>query len=156
VKLVKREGQGFLFQLDKREKQLLLGVLNEYPVQATAFPLSKSIAREEIDEDQRLLEEALAEQRAENKRRLRAFLREKDRFAAEKDAWQFRIANMEMEWLLQVLNDIRVGSWIKLGSPDPGKSREMTVDETTVRHLWSMELAANFQMDLLRAADGRH
>ena len=51
----------------------------------------------------------------------------------------------EMEWLLQVLNDIRVGSWLLLGSPDEKKGKSARLNLQTARYLWTMELCGHFQ-----------
>jgi len=51
------------------------------------------------------------------------------------------------------LNDIRVGSWIKLGSPDPDASRRGGWTEETAPYWLTMELCGAFQMVLLDALD---
>jgi hypothetical protein len=56
----------------------------------------------------------------------------------------------EAEWFMQVLNDIRVGSWILLGSPD-GKPLELTPEKAP--HFVAMERAGYFQMQLLAALE---
>jgi hypothetical protein len=57
----------------------------------------------------------------------------------------------EVEWVLQVLNDIRVGSWIILGSPE---ERLPELNETNAPHVWAMEMAGHFQAQLLEALQG--
>jgi hypothetical protein len=59
-----------------------------------------------------------------------------------------------MEWLLQVFNDIRVGSWVLLGSPEDNIEAAL-VDADSARIFWDMEMAGNFQMQLLAALEGR-
>ena len=54
----------------------------------------------------------------------------------------------EVEWLFQVLNDVRVGSWVRLGSPE-GKPREVTI--ATAPHFVAMEMAGYFEAELLEA-----
>jgi hypothetical protein len=73
-----------------------------------------------------LIEEALAEQRSENKRQLQAMLADPSRFTERDGGWQFAMSHSDLEWLLQVLNDIRVGSWIMLDLriPSPAASGE--------------------------------
>jgi hypothetical protein len=51
-----------------------------------------------------------------------------------------------------MLNDIRVGSWVALGSPE---GRVPAVDEDTAHHLLAMEIAGFFQMNLLAAVEGK-
>jgi hypothetical protein len=56
-----------------------------------------------------------------------------------------------MTWLLEVLNEVRVGSWLNLGKPDNLDRVLLAQDEANARSLWSMELSGYFQMALLAA-----
>jgi hypothetical protein len=58
-----------------------------------------------------------------------------------------------MEWLLQILNDVRVGCWVKIGRPElePLRKTQLTADES--RALSALELSGFFQMILLGAFD---
>jgi len=56
---------------------------------------------------------------------------------------------------LQALNDVRVGSWIALGSPDLEERPQLAINEKTARHIWTMELAGEFEMFFLSTVDGR-
>jgi hypothetical protein len=58
------------------------------------------------------------------------------------------LTNVEIDWLLQVLNDIRVGLWLKLGSPDQEVEFLGTKPEE-VRDHSLMQLAGHFQSFLL-------
>jgi hypothetical protein len=49
---------------------------------------------------------------------------------------------------MQVLNDVRVGSWVILGSPD---KKPAELNATTAPHFLAMEMAGYFQMQLLEA-----
>ncbi|HWH68747.1 MAG TPA: hypothetical protein VNT26_05145, partial [Candidatus Sulfotelmatobacter sp.] len=128
-----------VFQLGKREKRLLLQVLNLYPCLPPAHqPLSKSAALPDQEASQHLLEEALSEQRAENKKQVQALLADPQRLTENPLGWLLTLTPVEVEWLLQVLNDIRVGSWVLLGSPEQGMA---LLNEQTAPHIWAMESA---------------
>ena len=117
MKLVPAEQGKFIFRLGKQEKQLLLAVLDRYPLIPPAYqPLSKSAPAGENETDQHLLDEALAEQRRENKKLLASFLKDEKRFKETERGCRITLSAPDLEWLLQVLNDVRVGSWILLGS----------------------------------------
>jgi hypothetical protein len=150
VNLLPLQKNKYVFRLENRESELFKLVLSLYPVIPSAHqPLSKS-SPEINQESQRLLDEALAEQRNENKSRVRAFLDDEKRLRQLKTSWRLILTAAEIDWLLQVLNDVRVGNWILLGSPD----EEMWTSEPTEQtapYMWAMELAASFQMDLLEA-----
>ena len=113
--------------------------------------LSQSRRLPEPEANQRLLDEALAEQRAENKKQLEALLADPRRFAHTETGGRLSLSPAEVEWVLQVLNDIRVGSWIMLGSPDEKRAE---LNEGTAPDLAAMETAGYFQMQLLQALRG--
>ncbi len=154
MKLVKAGNDKFVLELGKREKQLLLAVLNRYPlIPAGHQALSRTVATDQMEADQRLLEEALAEQRRENKRRLDQLLGDPQRLHDTETGSRLKLTSSEIEWLLQVLNDVRVGSWLLLGSPEQ-LTWDVGLNEATAPHVWAMELAGDFQMNLLKALRG--
>jgi len=151
VKLLKSEQEQFIFHLGKREKQLLLAVLDLYPLVPSAHqPLSKTGASGEGETNQHLLDESLAEQRRDNKRQLQGLLNDERRFHDTDTGCRMALTAPEIEWLLQVLNDVRVGSWILLGSPETDVW-PFELNERTAPRAWAMEMAGYFQMNLLEA-----
>ena len=112
--------------------------------------LSKSGRLPDAEANQQLLDEALAEQRAENKKQLQALLADPRRFEHTETGARLSLSPAEAEWLLQVLNDIRVGSWVILGSPEE-KPAELTA--ANAPHFLAMEMAGYFQMQLLEALE---
>ena len=107
---------------------------------------------DDAKKNQELLEEALAEQQRENRKQLEQMLKETGRFTENDLGYTFRLTPSEIEWLLQVLNDIRVGSWIQLGEPDPKGEMSQPLNEQTMILAWTMEIAGLFQNSLLEAA----
>jgi len=147
VKLLGVENKKFLFQLGDTEKRLLLAVLDRYPV---VPPAHQRLSRTGDDQNsQHLLNEALADQRRENKKQLQALLKSRRRFQRLKTGCRLKLSAGDVEWLLQVFNDIRVGSWVILGSPD--QDWHLVVDDNTAPHVWAMELSGYFQSRLLEA-----
>jgi len=150
VKLLRANKSGLAFQFAPQEKQLLFETLKLYPlVPASHHRLSRDGKELNADENQRLLEEALAEQRRENQRRVLTVLNEPEHFREMKGGFELTLTFSEVEWLLQVLNDVRVGSWLTLGEPEPGK--EPVVTEQNAKYLLSLELCGVFQSFLLAA-----
>jgi hypothetical protein len=153
MKLIRASAKRFWFQLGKREMDRLSTVLKFYPCIPSAYPrLTKSTGLPDAEASQKLLDEALAEQRTENKKRLAAFLDDPKRLAETAGGWQLSLTSGDFEWLLQVLNDIRVGSWVILGSPE---QRIESVNARTAPHLWAMEVAGSFQMGFLEEVEGQ-
>jgi hypothetical protein len=150
VKLLRSAKDRFVFQLGRREKELLAQILRLYPcIPAAHQPLSKTGNMEQSS--QRLLDEALAEQRQENRKQVEELLADSRRLKQHERTWALSLTSAELEQLLQILNDVRVGSWVMLGSPEP---RLELLDEKMAPHVWAMEMAGYFQMRFLEVLDG--
>ena len=148
---VQRTEDRLVVYLGKRETHLLLEVLKLYPcIPPAHHQLSRVTQLPNSAETQRLLDEALAEQRAENKRLLQALLQDPGRTRRLETGWQLALSPGDAEWLLQILNDIRVGSWLLLGAPEDKLPVE-PLNKATAPHFWAMELSGHFQMHLLQA-----
>jgi hypothetical protein len=153
VKLIQTTKTRLVFQLGQREEDLLLLILKQYPCVPSAHHLlSKSGGLPDAEANQRLLEEALAEQRAENKKQVQALLSDPRRFKHTDKGARLSLTVVEAEWLLQVLNDVRVGCWVKAGSPEEQPPK---IKPATVPYLLAMEMAGYFQMQLLEALEGK-
>jgi hypothetical protein len=150
VKLLRVEDDRRIFHLTKQEGQLLALILGLYPVIPSAHqPLSKS-AGTANHADQHLLDQALAEQRSENKKLIETFLADPRHFQENHGSVRMAVTAAETEWLLQVLNDVRVGNWILLGSP-ADELPDLAPDDPNGPHAWAMDLAGFCQMSLLGA-----
>jgi hypothetical protein len=149
VRLLRHNQEQLVFHLGKREKHLLLEILKLYPrVPPAHQPLSKSAQMPDYQASQRLLDDALAEQRVENQKQLQALLAAPRLFQDTQTGSRLSLSPADLEWLLQILNDIRVGSWVRLGSPD---EKLGGLNEKNAPDFWAMELAGAFQMQLLQA-----
>jgi hypothetical protein len=152
VKFLKLDGDKFVFQIGRREKSLLRDLLQLYPVvPLTHHQIGRSTPSPSMEPNQKLLEEALREHREENKKALEAMLKEPERFEEVPGGFHCVLSQFQLEWLLQVLNDIRVGSWLNLGSPDERHGKPLELNLQNARYLWAMELSGHFQMVLLSA-----
>ncbi len=150
MKLIRANQKQFTFRISKREKQLLLQILQMYPlVPSSHHQLSKGNPHSSQHEDQLLLEEAMAEQRRENQKQVRAILDDPTRFRETTKTIQFSLAPAEIELLLQALNDVRIGSWLALGQPEELDRPEINPDN--MRYFVAMEVAGYFQSAFLAA-----
>ncbi len=156
MKLIRTRRDKLVFEISLPEKRLLFDVLKLYPlITAKHHRLSKTARTANHDENQRLLEESLAAQREENRKNVRTMLDEPGRFQAAASSLHLTLSGPEIEWLLQVLNDVRIGSWIALGSPDPEQGKKIVFNEKILPHFRTMELAGAFEMVFLDALSGR-
>jgi len=152
VKVI-HKGNRFFLHLGKHEKELMFGLLKLYPQVPSAYqPLSKSTNLPDQEPNQKLLDEALAEQRAENKKQLERLLANRRRSVETEAGHRLSLSAGDIEWLLQILNDIHVGSWVLLGSPDD-RNETMRLTARTAPHFVAMKMAGDFQAGLLEALE---
>jgi hypothetical protein len=155
MKLIRRDGDKFDFEFTPAEKDILLVVLNRYPlVPASYHRLTKDKRLPDQQENQHLLDEALKAQKLANKTEVAALLSEAGRFTVCPNGFRVFFTRGEIEWLLQVLNDVRIGSWIALGSPGYKQERQFRREKKTGQHLMFMEFAGGFEMYFLGVVNG--
>jgi hypothetical protein len=153
VKLLHRSESACTFLIGKRERDVFLGLLRRYPVLSGAHYRSRGGAKSDAARaNQELLEEALAEQQRENRRNLEEMLAQPARFQESEFGYTFTLSAAELEWMLQILNDIRVGSWVQLGEPNTNLPGFPQVNEQNIEVAWALEIAGNFEQSLLDAA----
>jgi hypothetical protein len=139
-----------VFQLSAQERRLLLEVLKLYPlIPDSHASLNKAGDAEAVAEHQAFLREALAEQRKHHQHQLKTLLSDPQWFTRSAHGYQLTLNDAQQEWLLQVLNDIRVGSWLKLGEPEEKDRRKLILNEENVRYVMAMDLCAMFQMAIM-------
>ena len=152
MKLIRTTKGRLLFRLGQWEEHLLPEVLKLYPCLPPAHQkLSRAGRVPDAEANQRLLDEALAEHRAENRKHVQALLADRRKFGHDQTGGRLSLSPAELEWVVQVLNDVRVGSWVRLGSPE---EKTVKLNEQTAPHVQAMELAGYFQMQLLEALGG--
>ena len=153
MRCVRRSAESRTFALGSRERDFLLAVLRAYPVVPESHqPLSRHSAVGLDAEDEHLLAEALAEQRSGNRSRVERWLSE-GRLKQAGNEWEFDLKADEFDWMLQVLNDVRVGYWIRLGCPDD-VAQPMELLKRDPSSFFFMEAAGLFQMELLQGFSG--
>jgi len=153
LKLLAKDDKSFTFLIGKREREMMTGILRRYPM-IIANHFKNRWAGQSVHPTDELIQEALAEQQRENKKQLEEMLAQPGRFAEDEMGFRFSIAASEMEWLLQMFNDVRVGCCIQRGEPDPNKGHmppEQKINEQTVQLAWTMEMAGLFVHEILEA-----
>ena len=154
MKLLRRTEQQLVFTLSRLEQEILRDLLGRYPVLRADFqPLSREANPQDPKHqaNQQMLVEALAAQKAEHCRMRDQFLAKPDRLRQANRHWELRLETAEVEWLLQVLNDVRVGCWERAGCPEEHHFDQMEVTEQNARDLFLMEMSGFFQHEFLEA-----
>jgi len=141
-----------VFEMDVREETLLLSLLRFYPVMENKHHRLSKDPKIATTAEQRLLEESMAQHQEAHRRKLDDLFHGPQRFFKEiQGERRLILVGDQLEWLLQVLNDIRVGSWVKLGCPDLEKEAPAAVAPADGRYLQAMHLSGQFQMAFLEA-----
>lgn len=155
MKRIEARDDGLVLELTRQEKDLLQQLLSLYPlVPASHHPVTKGPRSPRLDGSQKLLDEALAERRLAHQEAIRKEWFSPDRFAPHKAAFRVHVARTQIEDLLEILNDVRVGSWLRLGSPDNAVLATIKLTDDTAPCLWAMEACGYFQVSLLDVIQG--
>jgi hypothetical protein len=155
VKLLQATDGRFVFHVGKREKLLLTEVLGLFPLLPAAHQrLSKAPDAPKAAEHQKLLEEALTAHRQEVKRQVLALLEKNLHPIEGETGFRLSLEGHQVECLLQAVNDVRVGSWVRLGSPDPKATAKMELNAENAPCFWAMEVCGFFESVLLSAVEG--
>lgn len=155
MKFIGQAGEGYSLEFAPEEKALLLHLLSLYPLVPESYhKLTKDKKLPKRDENQQLLDEALRAQRDQNKRAVQAFIGGSGRFTETEGASRVTFLRGELEWLLQVVNDVRIGCWIALGSPGYETRKKVKMSKEAVRHTMFLEIAGAFEMFFLGIING--
>jgi hypothetical protein len=147
MKLAKRTKDGWRYELNQQEGDCLLSLLRQFPITTpTPAKISNSDTDPEMVEREKLLNESLAEHREELKKQATDLLARKFKWAEK--GYLLSLGQEEREILLQILNDIRIGSWRVLGEPEDLEKSPVTEKERGVYDL--MNLAGYFEFQILK------
>jgi predicted metal-dependent hydrolase len=153
MRLIKVSKDEIVFRISPAEKEALFQILNLYPLVPTSHHrLTRGDQIPNKAANQQFLEEMLEDQRAENRKLLSDLFGNPNKIVATGKGMCLRLSRPEIEWMLQITNDIRVGSWIALGSPDLEANpalREQIKEPTP--DLIHMNVAGQLEMILLDA-----
>ncbi len=142
----------FTFRFQENECDYLSELLGQYPVQTGAQPISSDVSADPMADEQALLIEAMAEHRQSQRAEIQKFLADPARFAEDKRGRKMVLDMPGIDWLLQMLNDIRVGSWSLLGRPEPDSPLKIETTEQ-LRLASAMQLCGIWQSVLLHALE---
>jgi hypothetical protein len=167
MKLLARDAESLTFELDRRERELIVFLLQRYPVRNPADAQIASPAdREAMAEEQRMLTEGLTAEQQENRLKVTEFIRTRltpppgrERSAAggpatpARSLHPLRVTLVEVDWLLRVVNDVRVGCWERLGRPDEMRMNPELLGAAHITDFTAMELGGLVQSLLLHALE---
>jgi hypothetical protein len=145
--------RSLIFQIAQHEEALLLAILRLYPVMENEHHRLTKDPKPADSSGQQLLEEAMSQQRTAFRKKVDQLFRSPHRFFKDADGERRLVLTREqLEWMLKVLNDIRIGSWVKMGCPDLDKPRPVEISRENARSLQAMHISGQFQLVLLEAS----
>lgn len=159
MKLLSKKDGVFLFHFEKREWTFFKDLLGLYPQLKEDYNHAgvQSTTDSEGNDDN-MLREMRSEHKMEQKKWIGSFLSNKSKQEVKADGSLILKLDMEeRESILEILNDIRVGSWVMLGSPvlNEGNLKEKLNEEEGLKQVaWAMDLSGYFQMGFLRPTPG--
>ncbi len=154
MKLVERTGDRLVFRLGAREKSLLERLLSYYPMRPDADPTLSKGEWDGMKDAAALLRESLLEQRVELAEWIKRRLTDDAAFTHADGGWKLRLEGSEPERLLQVLNELRVGAWTRLGCPDELDEMRLVTSPSQAPLYAIMTLAGQYEMVLVHAMHG--
>ncbi len=154
MKLLQKSDDKFIFELGFEEKDLLLEVIKLYPVLDPAYhKFSNSLDDEEASLSRNIFREDLLEHQGKNKKMVEEIFGESSPFKQDVLYCRLELRPEQLECLLQVLNDIRVGTWRNLDSPDYDELEKLRREKQDVVPLVVMDVCEYFEYHFLDALD---
>jgi hypothetical protein len=151
VKLLSKNEEQIVFQLTETEDVFLRLALSAFPVGGEGWP--QGGGEPVAPPDPGLLSASLMDLRREQASRVQEFLRNQPVAPDGSPGRLLRVGLDEVDWLLQVLNEVRVGSWYALGCPDEVEEEKARKSSESVSHLIRYDFSGWMQAVLLAALE---
>lgn len=149
MKLIQEANGIWQYELSKNEADVLQGLVKKFPfTNSYGVKISKADNDPAVMEREKLLNESLAEHRNELKTQALSLVAD-SKFKQSETGQVLQLDSDGREVLLQILNDIRVGSWHILGEP---QNLELKADQFSKRgqaYRNLMDLAGYFEENLI-------
>lgn len=146
---IEKKSAHFNIHFSRREAMILRHVLSLYPLLNPDYHRLSQKPDPRIGPGQKMLEDAMSEQHRRIKSEISAMMEP----LQEKHPGQIslRLDGGQLERFLRALNDVRVGSWVRLGKPDIENRAALQMDENNAPFFQVMEVSGYFEMEILEA-----
>jgi hypothetical protein len=149
MKLVNESKGVWRYQLKEKEAAVLVELIKKFPfAEIDHVKISNTEKDPDTIEREKLLNESLSDHRRELKS-LAQNLLDQDKFKKIKSGQLLTLDSEEREILLQVLNDIRIGSWHVLGDPESLESTPANPSNQYLAYRGLMDVAGYFEIGLI-------
>jgi hypothetical protein len=154
MKILERGEEGCVFGMSAREKELLFRLLSFYPLRPEGGAMLSRTGGAAMADASRWLAESRRDQRLELAAWVASRLEDGDVLRRQGGSWRLALNAADGERLLQVLNDIRVGAWMKLGEPENLDAIPSSTDAGKSSLHLLMTLAGQFEVVVLAGLQG--
>lgn len=154
MKVIARTSERLILGMGPQEKVVLDRLLSFYPVGPEREPQLTKGGFEQGDGAQELLKESLREQRDELSLWMRAHLEEGQALKRVANGWRLSLGWADADRLLRILNELRVGAWVRLGCPEEMREDTSTPSSGEAPFFVIMTLAGQFEILLIHALEG--
>ncbi len=152
MKIFEKNHSALIIELDATETKLLKHILSDYPLAPNeSRRLSAFADADELQEHTRLLQSSLNEHTRANRAKLQHWMASPETWQPRQNRTLLTIKTKDRNWLLQILNDLRIGSWQKLHCPGQEELAAVELHPESAYPLWTMEISGLLQTLILNA-----
>jgi hypothetical protein len=155
VRLLPSKDDRLVFQFSATERDLFLAAVSFYPLLNPDYHrLTKNATADpKLAAEEKVLRDAMEEQRRENKKLLAEFIDSIDWKKSKEDKFRISLTPEQVDWLLRILNDVRVGAWDIIGRPNQQERSQIDLQSKNSHYYGVMELSGSFQSAFLHALE---
>lgn len=153
MKLLESNGRRIVFGLGMREKSFLERLLSFYPLRPDGPPVLSRGSEPGLAEATELLAETLEQERESLSAWIRSRLQEGPGLTRQEGVWRLCLEGGDADRLLRVLNELRVGAWVRLGSPEQIDDPDLASGPGQAPLVAIMMLSGQFEVALLQAME---
>lgn len=151
MKVLERSAERLVLGMGPQEKIVLERLLAFFPLGPDREPMLSKGGLSGGEGAQELLREALREDRVELQEWLRRHLEGGTSLRRVGSGWSLALGMSDVDRLLRVLNELRVGAWTRLGCPEELHEEPSGAKPGEAPFFVIMTLAGQFEMVLIQA-----
>ena len=155
MKLAKQTPKGFQYELDGEDAESLRFLVKQFPISAFSLSnISKTDSGSNAEEREKLINDSLRAHQTQLKHKARQLVM-REKFKKSDGKQLYHISLQARETMLQILNEIRVGSWRILGEPENLEASVFRLTEDKFKYYHFMHLAGYFEYHFLNLEEER-
>lgn len=161
MKLLPKSEHHLAFELDEIETQLLEFTLSAYPLAPEPWTVPPTALEDENTPppsgapDPELLSSSLKEMKASHQNRMQQFLTGPGFSKNPEGGSRINLPLEDVDWFMQVLNELRVASWYRLDCPDEDVEWAGSLKPEQLQEVLRMDFTGMVLDGILRALEAR-